>query len=475
MAVYQYDGQGRRTAKIVRVVDGETVTYERTDYQYDEAWQVLEERSDSFEVLGGEGGALETPAETPAVQWLWDVRYVDSPVLRWRSVSGTLDEVLYFCNDANMNVTALVNTSGTVVERYVYDPYGKATCLDLNWANGQATSRVGNEILYCGYRFDPETGLDQVRYRYYHPTLGRWVSRDQEGYAQGPSLYQNVYSDPIDNQDPEGLSTYTSKPIVVKTTLPDGEEVKVVKVHRYEASPFNPLVWAYGGEAAGDYAGSEVYEYDESAPDMKGRMIDFEYANGSAASQIMKEWLRQNPNAFYGSYAQFKSKGHGQVSGGGSDTGAKNIEPYPLIMYRPLSNRLAAGARAALGGRMSVPDPAEGQVEPPHIPDRAAAIAYEASAGHPAEPWKRVEQRADRIMGRQGGVALLGDTVRGASRGLYEAFAGLNEVQVRRWQDKDTGCVGWYMSGTLKANQGPQRLTKDEALGILTDWFGTAP
>jgi hypothetical protein len=117
-------GQGRRIAKIVRQVDGETVTYRRTDYMYDEQWQVLEERADTFEDLEGEGGALETPAETPAVQWLWDVRYVDSPVLRWRSVSGTLDEVLYFCDEANMNVTALVNTSGTVVERYVYDAAG---------------------------------------------------------------------------------------------------------------------------------------------------------------------------------------------------------------------------------------------------------------------------------------------------------------------------------------------------------------
>ena len=36
-----------------------------------------------------------------------------------------LDKRLYYLTDANMNVTALVNTSGQVVERYEYDPCGR--------------------------------------------------------------------------------------------------------------------------------------------------------------------------------------------------------------------------------------------------------------------------------------------------------------------------------------------------------------
>ncbi|NBR88282.1 MAG: hypothetical protein EBT61_22845, partial [Verrucomicrobia bacterium] len=31
---------------------------------------------------------------------------------------------------------------------------------------------------FDAYRWDAETGFYQVRYRYLHPTLGRWVSRD---------------------------------------------------------------------------------------------------------------------------------------------------------------------------------------------------------------------------------------------------------------------------------------------------------
>ena len=41
-----------------------------------------------------------------------------------------LEETLYYCQDANWNVTALVSAAGAVVERYMYDPCGKATVLD---------------------------------------------------------------------------------------------------------------------------------------------------------------------------------------------------------------------------------------------------------------------------------------------------------------------------------------------------------
>jgi hypothetical protein len=35
--------------------------------------------------------------------------------------------------DANWNVTALVSNAGTVLERYVYDPYGRPTYLNGSW------------------------------------------------------------------------------------------------------------------------------------------------------------------------------------------------------------------------------------------------------------------------------------------------------------------------------------------------------
>jgi RHS repeat-associated protein len=129
-----------------------------------------------------------------------------------------------------MNVTALVDTSGTVLERVVYDPYGNPTFYDGSWTSPSATSSYDNVVLYCGYRFDPETGLYHVRYRMYHATLGRWVQRDpwrpsttpargsiidgqptpgviapQDQYGDGMNLYQDRGSNPVVHVDSLGL------------------------------------------------------------------------------------------------------------------------------------------------------------------------------------------------------------------------------------------------------------------------------
>ncbi|MCX5676140.1 MAG: RHS repeat-associated core domain-containing protein [Planctomycetota bacterium] len=104
-----------------------------------------------------------------------------------------------------MNVTALVNTSGTVVERYLYDSYGKPTITDANWSVITWANSKKNEILYCGYRLDPETGLYHVRHRYYHPTLGRWTARDPWETYDTLNLLQYCSADPLGRVDPFGL------------------------------------------------------------------------------------------------------------------------------------------------------------------------------------------------------------------------------------------------------------------------------
>jgi RHS repeat-associated protein len=167
-------------------------------------WQAVEVRLDG--------------APDPLDQYVWDVRYVDAPVVRFHdgNTDGDLDggseegdNTLYYTTDANWNVTALVDAeTGEVVERYMYDPYGKATVCEEDWTPREDNaSAVANDVLYCGYRFDAETGLYHVRYRYYHPTLGRWTGRDAVGYADGTDLYQYAGCAPTQRLDPFGLAS----------------------------------------------------------------------------------------------------------------------------------------------------------------------------------------------------------------------------------------------------------------------------
>ncbi len=62
-----------------------------------------------------------------------------------------------------------------------------------------------DEIMFCGYRNDPETELNYVRNRTYSPVLGRWIQRDPIGYAGGINLYEYVVSNPVGNVDSNGL------------------------------------------------------------------------------------------------------------------------------------------------------------------------------------------------------------------------------------------------------------------------------
>jgi RHS repeat-associated protein len=150
-------------------------------------------------------------ATDASVQYLWDPKYIDSPILRWRNANTSnadLEEVLYYTTDANMNVTALVNDAGEVVERDVYAAYGTATVLEPDGSpkSGNA-SGVANEIGFCGYRKDPETGLWYVRMRYLQPTLAVWTTRDPTEYQDSMQMYQYVSGNPVVHLDPSGERT----------------------------------------------------------------------------------------------------------------------------------------------------------------------------------------------------------------------------------------------------------------------------
>jgi len=179
-------------------------------------WQIVEVRR----------AVNADPAASAAYkQYAWDLRYIDAPVCRWWDGDGdgqmepASGEMQYFTNDGNFNTTALIDAnSGQVVERYQYDPYGKVTVLNgatgaekdpnvTEWSpDADNKSDWDNDILFCGYRYDPETGLCEVRRRYYNWLTGRWQTRDPSRYVDGPSLYEYCRSGPIRRRDPQGLA-----------------------------------------------------------------------------------------------------------------------------------------------------------------------------------------------------------------------------------------------------------------------------
>jgi RHS repeat-associated protein len=122
---------------------------------------------------------------------------------------------LYAQHDANMDITALVNTSGSVVERFSYTPSGIATVLSSSWAS--TTDSYNWLFRWQGGRYNTTDGLYTFGYRNYSPTLGTWMQEDPTGYAAGPNVYQAMLGAPIEMTDPYGLDSHGG-PVTGPTT-----------------------------------------------------------------------------------------------------------------------------------------------------------------------------------------------------------------------------------------------------------------
>jgi RHS repeat-associated protein len=128
-------------------------------------------------------------------------------------------EHLYYHADGSGNVTCLINANSVVVAAYEYDPFGGAL---VSW---------GPKAGLNPYRFSSKpvhepSGMYDFLYRWYAPTLQRWVSRDPLQEQGDLNLYEFAFSAPITWVDPWGERCYWN--------------------------PFDPETWAhwFGGDKA---------------------------------------------------------------------------------------------------------------------------------------------------------------------------------------------------------------------------------
>ena len=116
----------------------------------------------------------------------------------------------YYFGDNIGSVLALVDTNGTQVAAYSYDPYGgHATVGAASAPNTDIAD--GNPFRYAGSYYDTATGLNKMGVRYYDPTLGRFTQTDPTAHLldlkQG-NRYGYASDDPIDGSDPTGETTW---------------------------------------------------------------------------------------------------------------------------------------------------------------------------------------------------------------------------------------------------------------------------
>jgi RHS repeat-associated protein len=187
LITYSYDAEGRR------ITEDRSGTV--TTLYYSSQWQVVEEQ-----VSG-----------VTRYRYVWSPVYVNAMVFRDQLNSdGSLNQRLYAVQDANWNVTALVDVTGNVVERYVYTPYGVTIVYDANWNVRTGGSQFAWVYNFQAGRSEALTGLYYFEQRDYSAALGRWIEVDPIAFGAGDTnLYRYVGDEPDNHVDPTGMAPIT--------------------------------------------------------------------------------------------------------------------------------------------------------------------------------------------------------------------------------------------------------------------------
>lgn len=139
--------------------------------------------------------------------------------LDWTVWGPTPDEVIarqsggawqYYHQDPINSVVAVTDSTGLVVERYLYDVFGLPDIRDSN-GNSRASTAIDNPWLFTGQEWRGDLGLSNYKARWYQPTLGRFMQNDPVRFDAGDiNLYRYCGNNPINHTDPTGKVVETA-------------------------------------------------------------------------------------------------------------------------------------------------------------------------------------------------------------------------------------------------------------------------
>ena len=146
----------------------------------------------------------------------------------------------YYHRDRLGNITEITDFEGTVVQRYVYDAFGKVSIFDKdgNAITPESAKHLKSPYAFTGREYDPETGCYHYRNRYYCPNMARFISEESLG-IDGPNLYWYGLNNPANFIDPMGDFAVGIELEAIGFFFPRGAGISGVGVFSIDFNPFS--------------------------------------------------------------------------------------------------------------------------------------------------------------------------------------------------------------------------------------------
>ncbi len=217
---FAYDGKMRRriereytwqfvwvkTNETRFIYDGNLVVQERnTNNQPVVTYTRGDDLSGTLQGAGGIGGLLARSAHATVVPWY---------VLPGGGPLYTVSS--YYHADGNGNITMLLDASQNVVAKYLYDPFGNTLAQSGPLADA-------NTYRFSSKEWNANAGLYYYLYRFYDPSLQRWVNRDPILEWGGINLYEFIHNNPLRYVDKLGLQITLDPPDFPEDTYGYGD------------------------------------------------------------------------------------------------------------------------------------------------------------------------------------------------------------------------------------------------------------
>jgi RHS repeat-associated protein len=278
----------------------------------------------------------------------------------------------YYHYDQVGSTIALSDSSGTVVGRADYSPYGK-----LLGGSGelQAFATPFMFVGAYGVMTDQVTGLQEMGARWYSTHLRRFLNEDPTGLAGGENLYAYVGGNPITHIDPDGRFWF-----LVGAALGGGLDYAAQVASNYAAGKTGSEAWtdvsitsiglsALGGAITGGIGGIA----SKQVASVAGRFVVNGIANSVTSGLVQ---VAKNSNGVNGSGSQQNitsglgaSLAFGAISGAAGSLVGDAFDVFGKAAVGAVRSLAWNGAtlaskQLAVGGSITVASSSTGWIQP---------------------------------------------------------------------------------------------------------------